>query len=99
MTHINKLERLEEEEHRADGRRHELKSRLELIAQDMEREREIIADNDTILKRLAGQESELNTSLEGGADERSNAAKLLQAAADTMDPETVQRIIISQLHF
>ncbi len=78
------LERLEEEERRADGRRHELKSRLEQIAQDMEREREIIADNDTILERLAGEESELNTSLEGGADERSNAAKLLQAAADTM---------------
>ncbi|MGI9371048.1 MAG: chromosome segregation protein SMC [Hyphomicrobiales bacterium] len=78
------LERLEEEERRADGRRHELKSRLEQIAQDMERERELITDNDTILERLSTEEGELAQSLEGGANERANAAKHLQAAADTM---------------
>ncbi len=77
-------EKLDEEERRADSRKHELRSRLDQFAQDMEREQEIVSDNDTILERLSEEEAELKTAIESGSEERTKAAHGLQDAAEKL---------------
>jgi chromosome segregation protein len=77
-------EKLDEEERRADSRKHELKNRLEQFTQDMAREQEIVSDNDTILTRLNEEEADLKSAIESGSDGRTKAAHALQGAAEKM---------------
>ena len=75
---------MEAEENRTNARKEELEMRLRQIAQDLEREREITADNDGVLQRLADEETELTAAGTSDADARAEAEEQVGAAAQTL---------------
>ena len=58
--------------------------RLRQIAQDLEREREITADNDGVLQRLADEEAQLTAAGTSDADARAEAEQQVGRAAQTL---------------
>ena len=75
---------MQAEENRTNARKAELEMRLRQIAQDLEREREITADNDGVLQRLADEETELSAAGASDADARAQAEEQVGQAAQTL---------------
>ncbi len=73
-------ESLEAEESRAKTRKDELERRRDQIGQDLNREREAIAETGNILGRLDAEESELNSASAGDDQLRGEAETSLKAA-------------------
>ena len=73
-------ESLEAEESRAKARKDELERRRDQIGQDLNREREAIAETGDILGRLDAEESELNAASAGDDQLRGEAETSLKAA-------------------
>ncbi len=73
-------ESLEAEESRAKARKDELERRRDQIGQDLDREREAIAETGNILGRLDAEEGELNTASAGDDQLRGEAETSLKAA-------------------
>jgi chromosome segregation protein len=71
---------LDDEARRLDQRRQELERRITQLAADIERERQMIADNHEILARLAEEEAELRDALENSAARAEALTGALQEA-------------------
>ncbi len=72
---------LEAEERRANSRRSELKDRLTQIAEDSAREKEFLGETDAVRNRLEEERTKLQAAEGGDAQNRADAAKVMQAAA------------------
>jgi chromosome segregation protein len=71
---------LEEDMRRLETRRQELQRRIAQLAADVERERQLIAGNATIIERLDDEEQELREALESAAERAAELAEALNAA-------------------
>jgi chromosome segregation protein len=83
-------ETLDAEEQRARDRKSELETRRAQIEQDMVRERDIIADTDDALERLAGEESELTEAQNAQATARTDAEAAVEAAYSSLQASEQQ---------
>ncbi len=77
-------EGLEREEQQANARRGELKGRLQQIAQDLVREKDLLADVDGALSRLDAEAVELSKAQGNDKETRAKAAIKMQATADKL---------------
>ncbi|MCO6392130.1 AAA family ATPase [Aliihoeflea aestuarii] len=75
---------LEEETKRVAARRQELERRLHQAEADIERERQLLADNAGVLDRLATEETELLAAGEGHDERSAKAGEMLRRAAEAL---------------
>jgi len=71
---------IEEEAARVRSRQAELEKRVAQLDADIARERQMLADNDEILKRLAAEESELQAANAGATEEEARARTAFEDA-------------------
>lgn len=76
---------LEEDASRLMRRREELERRLLQLAQDIQREEQLLADNARILSELTDEESLLTEEVEGVAERAEETQAALNAAADKLE--------------
>ena len=72
---------LEEDMRRLETRRQELQRRITQLAGDIERERQLVAGNATIIDRLDEEEAELRDALESATERATELGEALAAAA------------------
>jgi len=77
-------EGLDRQEQQAGIRRRELEGRLAQINQDLVRERETLGDVDGAMARLVSERDSLNNNQSNDNDSRAQAAKAMQASADSL---------------
>jgi chromosome segregation protein len=75
---------LDEEERRVEARQKEFAARLEQIESDRAREEEALGDTSAVLARLAEEKRDLTEIEARDVDQRSEAARALQLAAETL---------------
>ncbi len=75
---------LDEEDRRVDQRRKELEALLSQAEADVGRERDLLGDTDGVTARLAEERQTLEAARGNDAELRSEAASVLQAAAETL---------------
>lgn len=73
---------LEREEKRAKDRMAELARHIEQLDHDIARERELVSENDAILKRLSNEQDHLNADAEKSTASREEAEAKLKTAAE-----------------
>jgi chromosome segregation protein len=89
---------LEEDMRRLEARRQELERRITQLVADIQRERQLVAGNATILERLDDEDAELREALENASERAAELAEALAAASseaaaaeETMQALTAER--------